>query len=94
MKDKVDGSHNTLNRELRDKLHNLCAEMGLDYPEIELGVQYGEETDVDMSGAKARENYRIRLLEARKLVRKLIFLFTFYAILRRYFLFQSFTFLV
>lgn len=67
LKDKVDGSHNALNKGLHEQLHRLCAEMGLDYPEIELGLQFpGEEGGVDMAGARARESYRIRLLEARK----------------------------
>lgn len=62
----MDGSHSTLHKELHQQLHNLCAEMGLDYPEVELGVHFGDAESVDMTGAKARENYRIRLLEARK----------------------------
>ena len=74
LKDRVDGSHNTLNEQLRRQLHDLCAEMGLDYPEIELGAHFsdisrgggGSSSGVDMAGAKARESYRIRLLEARK----------------------------
>ena len=73
LKDRVDGSHNMLNEQLRRQLHDLCAEMGLDYPEIELGAHFsdtsrggGSSSAVDMAGAKARESYRIRLLEARK----------------------------
>lgn len=71
----MEGSHNTLNEQLRRQLHDLCAEMGLDYPEIELGAHFSDtfggggdrsSSGVDMAGAKARESYRIRLLEARK----------------------------
>lgn len=63
LKDKVDTSHQSLNKDLHQQLHTLCAEMGLDYPEIELDA-----ASIDATGAKARENYRIRLLEARKYV--------------------------
>jgi hypothetical protein len=68
LKDKVEGSHNALHKELHQQLHTLCAEMGMDYPEIELGRQSGDQAAADLTGARARENYRIRLLEARKYV--------------------------
>lgn len=68
LKDKVDDSHTSLNQELHRQLHSLCAEMGLDYPEIELGRQFGEGAGADLTGARARESYRIRLLEARRYV--------------------------
>jgi hypothetical protein len=68
LKDKVEGSHNALHKELHQQLHTLCTEMGMDYPEIELGRQSGDQAAADLTSARARENYRIRLLEARKYV--------------------------
>jgi hypothetical protein len=68
LKDKVEGSHNALHKELHQQLHTLCAVMGMDYPEIELGRHSVGDASADASGARARDNYRIRLLEARKYV--------------------------
>lgn len=73
----MDGSHSNLRRLLHQQLHNLCTEMGLDYPEVpgvafDLGGGGGgagpgyNATSAEESSSRARENYRIRLLEARR----------------------------
>jgi hypothetical protein len=76
LKDRVEGTHNNLYKHLHQQLHNLCAEMGIDYPDVvpsgsfdpDATAAYRFDPDAEEASARSRQNYRIRLLEARKCV--------------------------
>jgi len=72
----VEGTHNNLYKHLHQQLHNLCAEMGIDYPDVVPGgtatfdpdatAAFRFDPEAEEASARSRQNYRIRLLEARK----------------------------
>ena len=81
LKDRVEGTHNNLYKHLHQQLHNLCAEMGIDYPDVvpsgsfdpDATAAYRFDPDAEEASARSRQNYRIRLLEARKYGSLLLF---------------------
>jgi hypothetical protein len=59
LKDQVEGSHNNLHLQMRRHLHNLCSEMGLDYPEIVPGdAMFGPGSGAESAGVGGPGSFR------------------------------------